>query len=230
MAPLETAHRWPRMAAPDGGWMMADGEAMARPATSSSVCECWQQTRTRSGLRGALRDAGQRSARTVGDVFRHLTAASQHHVLAHPRITGDGRASLPGDDDGSSRCREVRVARLQDADGSAEPAHGVVWMYIQRFSDEDLAARSRSTGKRRRWARSSGTRAARGLAREGCWRRRGFRSRRSCRWRRPTLGLGCGSSARPSFRRSTAVALPSREQAELYRWIETGGAIWTSAS
>ena len=143
---------------------MAAGEAMTREALFQEVCECWQRTEDAIAALGEHFETQANDGWTVGDVFRHLTAAS-HIMSGRIHSRSHGRASLPR----GRRQRRVGVARssllatgelpFPGDDGNAvgvekfasldykmlrielNTAHGVVWMYIQRFSDEDLAQR-----------------------------------------------------------------------------------------
>ncbi len=117
---------------------MADGEAMTRAALFQEVCECWQRTEDAIAALGGHFETQANDSWTVGDVFRHLTAAS--HVMSGRirALLATGELPFPGDDGNA-----VGVAKFASLDYKMlrielNTAHGVVWMYIQRFSDEDL--------------------------------------------------------------------------------------------
>ena len=119
--------------------MMADGEAMTREALFQQVCECWQQTEDAIAALGEHFETQANDGWTVGDVFRHLTAAS--HIMSSRirALLATGELPFPGDGGNA-----VGVAKFASLDYKMlrielNTAHGVVWMYIQRFSDEDLA-------------------------------------------------------------------------------------------
>ena len=76
----------------------------------------------------------------MGDIFRHITSIA-HDTAAQVRemmATGEHVLSTPEENmAGVERFRlDYKMLRIE-----LNTAHGVVWMYIQRFSDEDLAQR-----------------------------------------------------------------------------------------
>ena len=118
---------------------MADGEAITREALFRDVCECWQQTEDAIAALGEHFETQANDGWTVGDVFRHLTAAS--HIMSSRirALLATGELPFPGDGGNA-----VGVAKFASLDYKMlrielNTAHGVVWMYIQRFSDHDLA-------------------------------------------------------------------------------------------
>ena len=183
-------------AAPDGGWMMADGRGDdPRARSSSRSASAGSRPRTRSRRWGSTSRRRPTTAGRSGTVFRHLTAAS--HIMSSRirALLSDGRASLPRGRRQRGRCREVRVARLQDAADRAEHAHGVVWMYIQRFSDEDLAQTFTIFGEEETLGEIIRDRVLHEAwhVKEALEATGLPQSRRSCRWRRPIAGpeRGC---------------------------------------
>ena len=77
---------------------------------------------------------------TVGDVFRHITDSAHNTASDIRAMISTGTFNLEGIDDR----RAYGIERFAALDGKMIPieletAHGVIWMYIQRFSDEDLA-------------------------------------------------------------------------------------------
>ena len=118
---------------------MADGEAMTREGLFREVCECWQRTEDAIAALGEHFDTQANDGWTVGDLFRHLTAAS--HIMSGRirALLATGELPFPGDEGNAAGV--AKFASLDDKMLRIElnTAHGVVWMYIQRFRDEDLA-------------------------------------------------------------------------------------------
>ena len=117
---------------------MAAAEAMTRATLFQEVCECWQRTEDAIASLGEHFATQANDGWTVGDVFRHLTAAS--HIMSGRIRALLATGELPFPRDGGNA---VGVAKFASLDYKMLPielntAHGVVWMYIQRFSDEDL--------------------------------------------------------------------------------------------
>ena len=79
---------------------------------------------------------------TAGDIFRHITDTAHNTASDIRGMLSTGRFSaLDGDIDAR---RAFGIERFAALDGKMIPieletAHGVIWMYIQRFSEEDFA-------------------------------------------------------------------------------------------
>ena len=160
---------------------------MTREALFQQVCECWQRTEDAIAALGEHFETQANAGWTVGDVFRHLTAAS--HIMSGRirALLATGELPFPGDDGNavgvekfaSLDYKMLRIelntvaGQLSDEDlaqrftifarihaGRSDSTAGaarsrarergaerrranswVWWMYIQRFSDEDLAQR-----------------------------------------------------------------------------------------
>ena len=102
-----------------------------------SMCETWQRTEDAIAALGGHFGKQAYEGWTVGDVIRHITAIS-HDTSSHVRTllaTGE----FPLED--ANQAGIEKFASLDDKMLRIElnTAHGVVWMYVQRFSDEDLA-------------------------------------------------------------------------------------------
>ena len=118
---------------------MAATEAMTREGLFREVCACWQMTEDAIAALGEHFETRANEGWTVGDVFRHVTAAS--HIMSGRirALLATGELPFPGDDGnaagvGKFASLDYKMLRIE-----LNTAHGVVWMYIQRFSDEDLA-------------------------------------------------------------------------------------------
>ena len=115
--------------------MMAD--AVTRESLFQTICEQWQQTEDAIGAVGGQFDAPAHEGWTIGDVFRHITATS-HDLSANVRAmiaSGDFPADPSGNQAGVDKFASLDYKMLRI---ELNTAHGVVWMYIQRFSDKDL--------------------------------------------------------------------------------------------
>lgn len=118
---------------------MAADAAVSREALFQSILEQWQRTEDAMGAVGAQFDAPAYESWTVGDVFRHITASSHDTSSEIRAMLATGEFPIP--DDAASAAGIEKFASLDYKMLRIElnTAHGVVWMYIQRFSDEDLA-------------------------------------------------------------------------------------------
>ncbi len=118
---------------------MANGSAMTREALFQEVCEVWQRTEDAIAALGEHFDAPCSGDWTVGDTFRHLTAAS--HIMSGRirALLATGELPFPGDSGNAEGVEKFRSLDYKMLRIELNTAHGVVWMYIQRFSDEDLA-------------------------------------------------------------------------------------------
>ena len=116
---------------------MAADAAVTREGLFQTICEHWQRTEDALGAAGDHFDKTAHKGWTVGDIFRHITATT-HDLSANVRAmlaTGDFPADPSGNQDGVDKFASLDYKMLRI---ELNTAHGVVWMYIQRFSDEDL--------------------------------------------------------------------------------------------
>ncbi len=116
-------------------------EAMTREALFQEVCEVWQRTEDAIAALGEHFEAPCAGDWTIGDAFRHLTAAS--HIMSGRirALLATGELPFPGDSGNAEGVEKFRSLDYKMLRIELNTAHGVVWMYIQRFSDEDLAQR-----------------------------------------------------------------------------------------
>lgn len=114
-------------------------EAMTREALFDEVCAVWQRTEDAIAALGEHFEAPCSGDWTVGDAFRHLTAAS--HIMSGRirALLATGELPFPGDSGNAEGVEKFRSLDYKMLRIELNTAHGVVWMYIQRFSDEDLA-------------------------------------------------------------------------------------------
>ena len=117
---------------------MAADAAVSREALFQTICEHWQRTEDAIGALGDHFDKPAYDGWSVGDIIRHVTALS-HDTSAHVRAmiaTGEFPADESDNQAGVDKFASLdhKMLRIE-----INTAHGVVWMYIQRFSDADLA-------------------------------------------------------------------------------------------
>ena len=114
-------------------------ETLTREGLFGEVCEHWQRTEDAIAALGAHFGTPCAGDWTIGDTFRHLTAAS--HIMSGRirALLATGELPFPGDEGNAEGV--AKFASLDDKMLRIElnTAHGVVWMYLQRFSDEDLS-------------------------------------------------------------------------------------------
>ena len=120
---------------------MADGEAITRDTLFQALLQQWQATEDAIAAAGAHFEEAGYEGWSVGDNLRHITSIA-HDTAAQMRemiATGEHVLSTPEENmAGVERFRSLDYKMLRI---ELNTAHGVVWMYIQRFSDEDLAQR-----------------------------------------------------------------------------------------
>ncbi|MYH68099.1 MAG: hypothetical protein F4152_06005 [Dehalococcoidia bacterium] len=118
---------------------MAEGEAITREALFRALCEQWQHTEDAIAAVGEHFDKPAHDGWTVGDIFRHLTAISHRESAAVRAMLATGEYEIPGDGENEAEVEKFRSLDYKMLRIELNTAHGVVWMYVQRFSDEDLA-------------------------------------------------------------------------------------------
>ena len=116
---------------------------MAQPITRESLfealCEQWQYTEDAIAAVGEHFDKAAHNGWTVGDIFRHLTAISHGESAAVRAMLATGEYVITGDEVNEAEVEKFRSLDYKMLRIELNTAHGVVWMYIQRFSNEDLA-------------------------------------------------------------------------------------------
>ncbi len=114
-------------------------EVTTREALFQEVCEVWQRTEDAIAALGEHFETPCAGDWTIGDAFRHLTAAS--HIMSGRirALLATGELPFPGDSGNAEGVEKFRSLDYKMLRIELNTAHGVVWMYIQRFSDEDLA-------------------------------------------------------------------------------------------
>ena len=118
---------------------MAEGEAMTREGLFREVCECWQRTEDAIAALGKHFETQANDGWTVGDTFRHLTAAS--HIMSGRirALLATGELPFPGDDGNAAGVAKFASLDYKMLRGELDRAHGAAWIYLRQFSDEDLA-------------------------------------------------------------------------------------------
>ena len=120
---------------------MADGGPPSREALHAALREQWQTTEDAVAALAARFDAPAHDdgGWTVGDLFRHLTANAHNYPARIRTALADGAWTF-----GSDAGNAIGVAKFRALDAGMlrielNTAHGVAWMYVQRFTDADLA-------------------------------------------------------------------------------------------
>ncbi len=126
---------------------MAAGAAVSREGLFRTIREHWQATEDAIAAAGQRFDRPAHDAWTVGDIFRHITAAN-HEIASRIRtLIATGELPFGGDAGNTAGVEKFRALDSRMLRIELNTAHGVVWMYIQRFSDEDLAKTYPEMGK-----------------------------------------------------------------------------------
>ena len=118
-----------------------DGEAPSREALFTALREQWQTTEDAIAALETRFDAPAHGEGgwTVGDLFRHLTANAHNYPARIRGALASGGWTF-GTDEGNALgvakfgALDARMLRIE-----LNTAHGVAWMYVQRFTDDDLA-------------------------------------------------------------------------------------------
>tara|TARA_Y100000588_G_scaffold311834_3_gene338143 strand:- start:406 stop:927 length:522 start_codon:yes stop_codon:yes gene_type:complete len=122
--------------------MMAAEAPVSREALFQTICEHWQRTEDAMAAVGDQFEKKAHEGWSVGDIFRHITALS-HDTSSHVRAM-IASGEFPVDPANNQEANQVGIDKFASLDYKMlrielNTAHGVVWMYIQRFSDDDLA-------------------------------------------------------------------------------------------
>ena len=125
---------------------MAEGDVITREGLFRALCEQWQRTEDAIAAVGERFDQPAHDGWTVGDVFRHLTAISHDESAAVRAMLATGEYVVPGDEANAANVGKFASLDYKMLRIELNTAHGVVWMYVQRFSDEDLAQTYRLMG------------------------------------------------------------------------------------
>ena len=125
---------------------MAEGNPITREALFQTLCEQWQQTEDAIAAVGERFDRPAHDGWTVGDIFRHLTAVSHDEAAAIRAMLATGEYAVPGDEANAANVRKFAALDARMLHIELNTAHGVAWMYVQRFRDEDLAQTYRLMG------------------------------------------------------------------------------------
>ena len=114
-------------------------EAITRETLFPALRERWQRTEDAVAAVEHRFDEPAHDGWSVGDVFRHLTSTA-HDTAANTRaMIADGGLSFDIDAVNAAGVERLRALDAKMLRIELNTAHGVVWMYVQRFSDEDLA-------------------------------------------------------------------------------------------
>ncbi len=119
--------------------MTTDDAPLTREALFAEILACWQQTEDAIAALGDRFETPAHCGWTIGDVFRHVTATS--HIMSGRirALLATGELPFPGDAGNAQGVEKFAALDAKMLRIELNTAHGVVWMYLQRFSDEDLA-------------------------------------------------------------------------------------------
>ncbi len=113
-------------------------EAITRDTLFPALREQWQRTEDAIAALADHFDKPAHDGWTVGDLCRHLTSTS-HDTPANVRaMLADGGLSFDIDAVNAAGVERLRALDAKMLRIELNTAHGVVWMYVQRFTDEDL--------------------------------------------------------------------------------------------
>ena len=118
---------------------MTAGAAVAREALFQTIRQYWQATEDAIAAVGERFDTPAHDTWTVGDIFRHITAANHEIASRIRKLIATGELPFGGDEGNAAGVAKFRALDAKMLRIELNTAHGVVWMYIQRFSDDDLA-------------------------------------------------------------------------------------------
>ena len=114
-------------------------DAVTRDTLFPALREQWQRTEDAIAAVERRFDEPAHDGWSVGDVFRHLTSTA-HDTAANVRaMLAAGGLSFDVDAVNAAGVERLRALDAKMLRIELNTAHGVVWMYVQRFSDEDLA-------------------------------------------------------------------------------------------
>ncbi len=119
---------------------MADSSTMTREALFQTLCEHWQHTEDAMAAAGEHFDKPGYDGWTVGDIFRHLTSIAHDTASQVREMIATGEHVLTPEEN-AARVEKFASLDYKMLRIELNTAHGVVWMYVQRFSDDDLAQR-----------------------------------------------------------------------------------------
>ena len=114
-------------------------ETITRDGLFQALCEHWQHTEDAIAAAGEHFDKPGYDGWTVGDIFRHLTSIAHDTASQMQEMIATGEHILSTAEENEAGVERFRTLDYKMLRIELNTAHGVVWMYIQRFSDEDLA-------------------------------------------------------------------------------------------
>ncbi len=118
---------------------MAADAAVTRETLFRTLREQWQATEDAIAAAGARFNTPAYEGWTVGDIFRHITSTSHITPADIRAMIASGEHVLTTAEENEAGIEKFRSLDYKMLRIELNTAHGVVWMYIQRFSDEDLA-------------------------------------------------------------------------------------------
>jgi len=119
---------------------MAEGEPITRETLFQALLEQWQTTEDAIAAVGEHFDKPAHEDWTVGDIFRHLTGIAHDTASQVREMLATGEHVLTPEEN-AARVEKFASLDYKMLRIELNTAHGVVWMYVQRFSDDDLAQR-----------------------------------------------------------------------------------------
>ncbi len=126
--------------------MTADA-AVTREALFQTVAEQWQATE--DAMAGGGRGSSTRQPTSSGrwETSSATITASNHDTASQIRaLLASGEFPFTGDEGNAAGIEKFRSLDYKMLRIELNTAHGVVWMYIQRFSDDDPRADALADG------------------------------------------------------------------------------------
>ena len=118
--------------------MTADAP-VSRDALFASLRTQWAESEAAVTRAAANFEAPGYEGWTVGDAFRHIVDTSHNTASLIRAMLASGEFIPLGDERNAAGVAKFKALDAKMLPIEMDTAHGVVWMYIQRFSDEDLA-------------------------------------------------------------------------------------------
>ena len=119
--------------------MTADAP-VSRTALFESLRKQWAATE--DAARALQSKAGSKTSEgwSVSDTFRHLIDTSHNTASTIREMVATGTATIDPNHDANNLEGVAKFAALDEKMIPIElgTAHGIIWMYIQRFSEDDL--------------------------------------------------------------------------------------------
>ncbi len=117
--------------------MTADAP-VSRDALFASLRTQWAESEAAVTRAAANFEAPGYEGWTVGDAFRHIVDSAHNTASDIRAMLASGEFTPPADERNAKGIAKFKALDAKMLPIEMDTAHGVVWMYIQRFSEEDL--------------------------------------------------------------------------------------------